>query len=150
MHGCEHFDRVERDRLRVTERRQRKTGNQRKHDPHVLIGILTEMCSYCKALKFSGETKGMRCVGEKIKLPQLGEPPQPLKTLLARFEDQLQPKDTVLHRRNDQLTKIAEIHRFYDALQYSIVFWGGADGYHFNVNMINPSVMKKQIRNPAQ
>jgi hypothetical protein len=44
----------------------------------------------------------------------------------------------VLHRRNDQLTKVAETHRCYDALQYPVIFWDGADGYHFNVKMINP------------
>ena len=52
--------------------------------------------------------------------------------------DQFQPRDIVLHRRNDQLTKIAKTHRCYDALQYPIIFWDGAVGYHFNVNMINP------------
>lgn len=51
---------------------------------------------------------------------------------------QFQSRDIVLHRRNDQLTKVAETHRCYDALQYPIIFWDGADGYHFNVKMINP------------
>ncbi|XP_013793874.1 uncharacterized protein LOC106477901 [Limulus polyphemus] len=41
--------------------------------------------------------------------------------------DQFQPRD-----------KVAETHRCYDALQYPIIFWDGADGYHFNVKMINP------------
>jgi hypothetical protein len=44
---------------------------------------MTEVCPYCKALKFNGETKGMCCASGKIKLPQLEEPPEPLKTLLA-------------------------------------------------------------------
>ena len=52
--------------------------------------------------------------------------------------DQFQPRGIVLHRRNGQLTKIAETHRCYDVLQYPIIFWDGADGYHFSVNMINP------------
>ncbi|GFT44540.1 uncharacterized protein NPIL_99251 [Nephila pilipes] len=38
--------------------------------------------------------------------------------------DQFQPRDIVLHQRNEQLTKIAETHRCYDALQYPILFWG--------------------------
>ncbi|XP_013793811.1 uncharacterized protein LOC106477832 [Limulus polyphemus] len=46
---------------------------------------MTEACPDCKALKFNGETKGMCCATGKIKLPQLGEPPEPLKTLLARY-----------------------------------------------------------------
>lgn len=31
------------------------------------------------------------------------------------FGDQFQPTDIVLYRRNDQLTKVAENHRCYDA-----------------------------------
>ncbi|GFU31979.1 uncharacterized protein TNCV_1340361 [Trichonephila clavipes] len=56
---------------------------------HVLISTITEMCHYCKTLKFKGETKGMLCTTGKIKLPQLGEPPEPLKTLLARYNAEL-------------------------------------------------------------
>ncbi|GFT42212.1 uncharacterized protein NPIL_502451 [Nephila pilipes] len=52
---------------------------------HVLIGTMTVVCLYCKALKFSGETKGMCCAAGKIKLPQLREPPEPLKTLLVGY-----------------------------------------------------------------
>ncbi|XP_039282843.1 uncharacterized protein LOC120351029 isoform X2 [Nilaparvata lugens] len=52
--------------------------------------------------------------------------------------DQFQPRDIVLHRRNNQLINVAETHRCYDALQYPLIFWDGADGYHFNVKMINP------------
>ncbi|GFU35018.1 uncharacterized protein NPIL_276781 [Nephila pilipes] len=36
--------------------------------------------------------------------------------------DQFQSRDIVLHRRKEQLTKVAETHRCYDALQYSIFF----------------------------
>jgi hypothetical protein len=52
--------------------------------------------------------------------------------------DHFQPRDIVLHWRNDQLTKVAETRRYYDALQYPIIFWDGGDEYHFNVKMINP------------
>lgn len=52
--------------------------------------------------------------------------------------DQFQLRDIVLHRRKDQLTNIAETHQCYDALQYPIIFWDSADGYHFHINMINP------------
>jgi hypothetical protein len=52
--------------------------------------------------------------------------------------DQFQPTDIVLHLRNDQLINVAETHRCYDALQYPLIFWDGANGYHFNVKMINP------------
>ncbi|GFS76021.1 ATP-dependent DNA helicase [Nephila pilipes] len=52
--------------------------------------------------------------------------------------DQFQPIDIVLHRRNEQLKKVAETHRCYDALQYPILLWDGADGYNFRVKMVNP------------
>ncbi|GFT54615.1 uncharacterized protein NPIL_359631, partial [Nephila pilipes] len=51
------------------------------------------------------------------------------------FGDQFQPRGIVLHRRNEQLTKVAETHRCYDALQFPILFWDGADGYYFSVKM---------------
>ncbi|VDN05605.1 unnamed protein product, partial [Onchocerca ochengi] len=54
-------------------------------NPHFLIGTMNEVCPYCKALKFKGEAKGMCCAAGKIKLPQLEEPSEPLKTLLAGY-----------------------------------------------------------------
>ncbi|VDK75133.1 unnamed protein product, partial [Onchocerca ochengi] len=47
--------------------------------------------------------------------------------------DQFQLRDIFLHRRKDQLTKIAETQRCYDVLQGPVIFWDGADGYHLNV-----------------
>lgn len=52
--------------------------------------------------------------------------------------DEFQSRDIVLHRRNEQLQRVSETHRSYDALQYPILFWQGEDGYHFNIKMINP------------
>lgn len=49
------------------------------------------------------------------------------------------PRDIVLHRRNDQLLRVSEIHRCYDALQYPILFCHGEDGYHLQLKMVNPS-----------
>ncbi|VDM94379.1 unnamed protein product, partial [Onchocerca ochengi] len=132
--------------------------------PHVFIGTMNEVCLYCKALTVKGEAKGMCCAAGKIKLPQLEEPPEPLKMRwfktainmmpsdthkivihvdktpagehVRRFNaptidevaivitrDQFDPRDIVLHRRNDQLVKIGETHRCNDALQYPIIFW---------------------------
>ena len=44
---------------------------------------------------------------------------------------------------NAQLLRIAETHRCYDALQYPIIFWDGADGYHFNIKLMNPATNKE-------
>lgn len=52
--------------------------------------------------------------------------------------EDLESRDIVLHRRNDQLQRIKETHRSYDALQYPIIFWKGEDGYDFSIKMINP------------
>ncbi|XP_053968313.1 uncharacterized protein LOC128869734 [Anastrepha ludens] len=52
--------------------------------------------------------------------------------------ENLENRDIVLHRRNDQLQRVSETHRSYDALQYPILFWQGEDGYHFSMKMINP------------
>ncbi|GFU60370.1 uncharacterized protein TNCV_3280311 [Trichonephila clavipes] len=89
----------EHNRLQMAERRQQGTTYQPfnrlafRYNPaeennlsrHVLIGTMMVVCSYCKALKFSSETKGLCCAVGKIKLPQLREPPEPLKTCLARY-----------------------------------------------------------------
>ncbi|XP_062541621.1 uncharacterized protein LOC134209646 [Armigeres subalbatus] len=52
--------------------------------------------------------------------------------------ENLASRDIVLHRRNDQLLRVHETHRSYDALQYPLIFWQGEDGYHFSIKMINP------------
>ena len=57
--------------------------------------------------------------------------------------DQFLPRDIILHKQNAQLERIAETHRCYDALQYTIIFGDGADGYHFNNKLINPSTNKQ-------
>lgn len=51
--------------------------------------------------------------------------------------ENLPSRDIVLHRRNNELKRVSETHRSYDALQYPLIFWQGEDGYHFNIKMIN-------------
>ncbi|GBP70295.1 hypothetical protein EVAR_52314_1 [Eumeta japonica] len=53
------------------------------------------------------------------------------------LDDQFQSRDIVLHRRNDQLQRVSELHRSYDALQYPILHWKGDDGYHINIPKID-------------
>lgn len=52
--------------------------------------------------------------------------------------DQFKSRDIVLHRRNEQLQRVSELHRSYDALQYPILHCKGVDGYHINIPMIDP------------
>lgn len=53
--------------------------------------------------------------------------------------EQFESRDIILYRRNEQLKRVAETHRSYDALQYPILFWKGEDGYDFSIKMINPA-----------
>lgn len=55
---------------------------------------------------------------------------------------QFQSRDIVLHRRNENLQRVSELHRSYDALQYPLLYWRGGDGYHINIPMINPRTGK--------
>ncbi|GBO33219.1 hypothetical protein AVEN_153321-1, partial [Araneus ventricosus] len=58
-------------------------------------------------------------------------------------------RDIVIETRNDKLTKVAETHKFYDALQYPLIFSKGQEGYHFKIPLINPetglSLLNKKV-----
>lgn len=56
--------------------------------------------------------------------------------------DQFQSRDIILHRRNEVIQRVSELHRSYDALQYPILHWRGDDGYHINIPMIDPTTGK--------
>lgn len=59
-------------------------------------------------------------------------------TAIVIVGEQFEQRDIVLHRRDGQLKRVAEIHPSYDALQYPILHWRGDDAYHINIPMINP------------
>ncbi|UYV78243.1 hypothetical protein LAZ67_16000653 [Cordylochernes scorpioides] len=52
--------------------------------------------------------------------------------------EEFNSRDIVIHRRDDNVQRVSETHRSYDALQYPILFWQGEDGYHFNIKMRDP------------
>lgn len=53
--------------------------------------------------------------------------------------ENLESRDIVIRRRDgNNLQRICETHRSYDALQYPLLFCRGEDGYHFLINMVNP------------
>jgi len=56
--------------------------------------------------------------------------------------EQFPSRDIVLHRRNEQLQRVSELHRSYDALQYPLLHWKGDDGYHINIPMVDPRTGK--------
>ncbi|GFV02612.1 helitron_like_N domain-containing protein [Trichonephila clavipes] len=53
--------------------------------------------------------------------------------------EEFNSRDIMLHCRNGDVQRVSETHRLYDALQYPILFCQGEDGYHFNINMKNPT-----------
>lgn len=52
--------------------------------------------------------------------------------------DEFESRDIVLRRRNNQLQRVCETHRSYDALQYPVLFCRGEDGYSINIKMVDP------------
>ncbi|GBL95439.1 hypothetical protein AVEN_21428-1 [Araneus ventricosus] len=47
-------------------------------------------------------------------------------------------RDISIQRRSEALQRIVGTHRSYDALQYTLIFWKGEDGYHFKVIQTDP------------
>ncbi|KAL4092186.1 hypothetical protein QTP88_026728 [Uroleucon formosanum] len=43
------------------------------------------------------------------------------------------PRDIVLHGRGGHLSRVSELNRSYDALQYPLMYTRGEDGYHINI-----------------
>ncbi|CAK1595523.1 unnamed protein product [Parnassius mnemosyne] len=52
--------------------------------------------------------------------------------------DQFSSRDIVLRTRDDTLQRVADTHKFYDALQYPLIYCKGQEGYHFQIPLINP------------
>ncbi|GBM70345.1 hypothetical protein AVEN_151483-1 [Araneus ventricosus] len=81
------YQRNERERVRIAGTRTQRTADLNlqyhrlafRYNPavdysssrHVVIGQMSHVCTYCQALKFNNETKGICCAGGKIKLPIL-------------------------------------------------------------------------------
>uniref|UniRef100_A0A2S2NW89 Uncharacterized protein n=1 Tax=Schizaphis graminum TaxID=13262 RepID=A0A2S2NW89_SCHGA len=40
------------------------------------------ICQYCNAMNFKGECVGMCCSNVSVRIPNIDEPPEPMKTLL--------------------------------------------------------------------
>ncbi|UYV82493.1 hypothetical protein LAZ67_21002525 [Cordylochernes scorpioides] len=53
--------------------------------------------------------------------------------------NQFGSRDIVLHQRDNSLQHVSDTHRFYDALQYPLIFWKGQEGYSFHIPQIDPN-----------
>ncbi|XP_062817668.1 uncharacterized protein LOC134293583 [Anolis carolinensis] len=65
--------------------------------------------------------------------------PQTNEVAIVISGDEFDQRDIIIQRRSNSLQRIPETHRWYDALQYPLIFWQGEDGYHFNIKLINPT-----------
>lgn len=65
--------------------------------------------------------------------------PQVDEVAVVIVDNDCSQRDIIIQRRSNTLQRIAETHRSYDALQYPLIFWQGEDGYHFNIQQINPN-----------
>ncbi|XP_054287893.1 uncharacterized protein LOC129003620 [Macrosteles quadrilineatus] len=53
--------------------------------------------------------------------------------------NEFESRDIVLRKRDGNLLRVSETHRFYDALQYPLIFSKGQEGYHFGIPMMDPN-----------
>ena len=58
-------------------------GNNYDNFGQLNIGRMDKACSYCGALKWSGEAPGMCCSGGTVNLTALRPPPEPLESLMS-------------------------------------------------------------------
>ena len=80
------------------------------------IGDLSVKCQHCLALKWSGETPSMCCSQRKIKLPELIDPPEALKTLIRgktsdskHFLDNIRKYNSAFHMTSFGCTRLVHL-----------------------------------------
>ncbi|GFW10536.1 ATP-dependent DNA helicase [Trichonephila clavipes] len=47
-------------------------------------------------------------------------------------------RDIVIQAHDGRLTRVPDTNRFYDAVEFPIIFWKGQEGYSFDIPQINP------------
>lgn len=94
--SAERSQRLAAERQRISTTRANRTvahGNRSafNYDPNidyaqqntVKVGQMSKICPKCFAKKWRDESNGMCCAGGKVVLPNIQEPPQPIKDLLS-------------------------------------------------------------------
>ncbi|XP_044313734.1 uncharacterized protein LOC123037405 [Drosophila rhopaloa] len=71
--------------------------------------------------------------------------PQANEVALVLVDQQFEKRDIIIEGYNNQLKRISELHRSYDALQYPLMFCHGEDGYTIDIPKIDP-VSKKNVK----
>ncbi|QQP49076.1 ATP-dependent DNA helicase, partial [Caligus rogercresseyi] len=59
--------------------------------------------------------------------------------LIAGHDETTTNRDIVLEKQNAQLQRINELHPWYDALQYPLLFPCAEDGYRINIQQVEPN-----------
>lgn len=59
--------------------------------------------------------------------------------LIAGHDEYTTSRDIVLETHDSNLKRINELHPWYDALQYPLLFPSAEDGYHINIHQVNPA-----------
>ncbi|CAH0397885.1 unnamed protein product [Chilo suppressalis] len=117
----------------------------------VLIGRMANKCRHYEALKWKEETPALeRMPGENNKLV-IHPDRTPSEEHERRYKaflinevaamvcgEQFASRDIVLQARDNTLTRAPDTHKFYDALQYPLMFSKGQEGYHFQIPQVNP------------
>lgn len=52
--------------------------------------------------------------------------------------DPVDNRSIKITHRDNTVSRISDIHRLYDALQYPLIFWQGQDEYHINIKQCDP------------
>lgn len=55
-------------------------------------------------------------------------------------------RDIAVHALDGNLARVLDTHKFYDALEYPLIFWKGQESYNFEISQINPST-RQPVRN---
>lgn len=51
-------------------------------------------------------------------------------------------RDVIIQRRGGGKHHISEMHRFYNAFQYPLIYWAGQEGYDITLKLMNKSNSK--------
>ena len=68
-----------------------------------------------------------------------------MNTAAVLVDEECHRRDIVLRTQNDQLKRICETHRSYDALQYPLIYCRGEDGYNFELYQVNPETKEPNL-----
>lgn len=91
-------------------------------------------------MKADKEPKGVH--KKRLRTPTTNE------IAIVMVNEENSSRHIIIQKRNNSLLRVNETHRSYDALQYPLLFWQGANGSHFKIMQIGPkkdAVINKKV-----